>query len=486
MLVLKNFIAGQFSDPLSGNFLPVENPATGQIYARCPDSDASDTGKAVEAAKNAQQAWFALGAQKRSEILMKVADLLEKRLQEFALAESQDQGKPVELAARMDIPRSVANFRFFATRLLHLEDKTFQSSEGVFHYVERSPVGVVGLITPWNLPLYLLTWKIAPAIAFGNAVICKPSELTPLTAFMLCEVLRDAGVPAGVVNMLFGTGPKVGQAIVEHPDVKAISFTGGTQTGRHLARTAAPMFKKLSLELGGKNPNIIFADARLDEAVQTSVRSSFLNQGEICLCGSRIYVEKSIYQNFLEEFAAATANFRIGNPAAAGTQMGALVSHDHLEKVDGYVKQAVADGGRILCGGRRAQLAAPNQLGHFYEPTILIDVPHTSRAIQEEIFGPVVTVTAFENEEEAIRLANEPQYGLAACVWTENLSRAHRVARRLEAGIVWVNGWMLRDLRVPFGGVKASGVGREGGDWSYDFYTETKDICVQFESQPAP
>jgi aminomuconate-semialdehyde/2-hydroxymuconate-6-semialdehyde dehydrogenase len=484
MLTLQNFIDGRFTPPSCGKFLSVESPANGKIYGNCPDSDAADVEKAVAAAKLAQPAWNSLGAAKRSEILMKAADLLEKRLREFAEAESQDQGKPVELAASLDIPRSIANIRFFATRLLHLSDQTYVSSDNIFHVVERSPVGVVGLITPWNLPLYLLTWKIAPAVAFGNAVICKPSELTPLTAFMLCDVFNEAGVPKGVVNMIFGTGPRAGQAIVEHPNVKAISFTGGTHTGRQLARTAAPLFKKISLELGGKNPNIIFEDANLDTAVQTSVRSSFLNQGEICLCGSRIYVEKTVYEKFTEAFVKAVRNFKVGDPAHPQTHMGALVSAAHLEKVDSYVRLAVADGGRILHGGKRAAMPAPLNSGHFYEPTILVDVPHHSKAIQEEIFGPVVTITAFENEEEAIRLANEPQYGLAASVWTQNLSRAHRMARKLESGIVWVNGWMLRDLRVPFGGVKASGVGREGGDWSYDFYTETKDICIQIEGSP--
>lgn len=484
MLELKNFIDGRFVPPESGKFLSVENPALGQIYGLCPDSDARDVGKAVSAAKSAQPLWNALGAEKRSEILLRIADLLEKRLSEFAQAESRDQGKPVGLARTLDIPRSISNFRFFATRLLHLEDKTFKTSDEIFHMVERTPVGVVGLITPWNLPLYLLTWKIAPALAFGNTVVCKPSELTPLTAYLLCEVLRDAGLPNGVVNMLFGSGPNVGQALVEHRDVKAISFTGGTKTGEQIARTAAPMFKKLSLELGGKNPNVIFADADLGKAIRTSVRSSFLNQGEICLCGSRIYVEKSIYKQFLDGFVEATRKFKVGDPGDSQTQMGALVSGAHLEKVDGYVRQALADGGRILSGGRRVELPAPLNNGHFYEPTILVDVPHHSAAIQEEIFGPVVTVTSFEGEEEALRLANEPRYGLSASVWTENLSRAHRVARHLECGIVWVNGWMMRDLRVPFGGVKASGVGREGGEWSYDFYTETKDICMRIASKP--
>jgi len=482
MLVLKNFIDGRFVPSENGKVLQIENPATATFYGTCPDSDQHDVEKAVSAAKRAQPEWSSLGAQKRSDILQRVATLLEERLDEFARAESQDQGKPLTLARELDIPRSVSNFRFFASRLQHLEDKVFKSSEQVFHYVERSPVGVIGLITPWNLPLYLLTWKIAPALAFGNTVVCKPSELTPLTAYLLCEVLSAAGVPHGVVNMLFGRGPAVGQAIVEHHDIRAVSFTGGTQTGQQIARTAAPLFKKLSLELGGKNPNIIFADANFENALSTSLRSSFLNQGEICLCGSRIYIESSIYPKFLEAFSQRVKEqLHVGDPLGPKTKLGALVSKAHLEKVDHYVKRAIADGGRLLAGGKKPQLAAPFCDGHFYEPTILINVPHHSCAVQEEIFGPVVTVTPFDNEEEVIQLANEPQYGLAASLWTENLSRAHRMAKRLETGIVWVNGWMLRDLRVPFGGVKASGVGREGGDWSYDFYTETKDICIAIQ-----
>ncbi|MEN9530704.1 MAG: hypothetical protein RI932_2577, partial [Pseudomonadota bacterium] len=460
----------------------VENPARGRIYAQCPNSDAADISLAVEAAKKSFPLWKSLSDDKRSDYLLKIADAIERRQEDFAQAESRDQGKPVSLARSMDIARAISNFRFFATRLQHTEEKAFKSSEHVLHYTERSPIGVVGLITPWNLPLYLLTWKIAPALAFGNTVVCKPSEITPLTAHMLCEVFNEVQLPAGVVNMVFGEGPTAGQALVEHPHVKAISFTGGTKTGARLAATAAPLFKKLSLELGGKNPNIIFEDADLATAVQVTVRSSFLNQGEICLCGSRIYVHKSIYNEFLKGFIELTKKFKVGDPSHPETRMGALVSASHLEKVDSYVKLAVADGGAVLLGGKRAQLEGDLAQGHFYEPTILVNVPHHSRAIQEEIFGPVVTVTPFETEAEAIALANETEFGLAASIWTENLSRAHRVARAVEAGIVWVNGWLLRDLRVPFGGMKSSGLGREGGDWSHDFYTETKDICIQLRN----
>lgn len=479
MQKLQNYIAGQFCDPTSNQWLDVENPSQGQIYGKCPNSDELDVDKAVRAASDALPRWRALDAHSRSVFLNKIADILESEAEEFALAESQDQGKPLSLARTMDIPRAIENFRFFAGKALHTSSNSFRTNEHVLHYTERSPLGVVALISPWNLPLYLLSWKIAPAIAFGNTVVCKPSELTPLTAFNLCHVLSQAGLPAGVVNMVFGTGPSAGQPLVAHKKIRAVSFTGGTKTGAQIAATAAPQFKKLSLELGGKNPNIIFEDANLDVAVQTSVRSSFLNQGEICLCGSRIYVQKSIYEKFIQSFVEQTKRFKVGHPLHADTKVGALVSAGHLEKVNSYVQIALADGGKLLTGGRRETLNGECEGGYFYPPTILTEVPHTSRAIQEEIFGPVVTITPFESEDEVLALANELEYGLAASVWTENLSRAHRIAKKIEAGIVWVNGWLLRDLRTPFGGMKASGVGREGGDWSYEFFTECKDVCIQ-------
>lgn len=479
MQKLQNFIAGQFCDPVSNRWLDVESPSRGQIYGKCPNSDELDVDKAVEAASDALNRWRAIDPHTRAEFSYKIADLLEASAEEFALAESQDQGKPLSLARTMDIPRAIENFRFFAGKALHTSSDSFRTNEHVLHYTERSPLGVVALISPWNLPLYLLSWKIAPTIAFGNTVVCKPSELTPLTAFKLCHVLSQAGLPAGVVNMVFGTGPSAGQPLVAHKKVRAVSFTGGTKTGAQIAATAAPQFKKLSLELGGKNPNIIFEDANFDVAVQTSVRSSFLNQGEICLCASRIYVQKSIFEKFIQSFVEHTKRFKVGHPLHADTKVGALVSAEHLAKVDSYVQIALADGGQLLTGGRRETLNGECEGGYFYQPTILTGVPHTSRAIQEEIFGPVATVTPFETEAEVLNLANELNYGLAASIWTENLSRAHRVAKKIESGLVWVNGWLLRDLRTPFGGMKASGVGREGGDWSYDFFTECKDVCIQ-------
>lgn len=485
MQKLQNYIGGQFCDPASNQWLDVENPSRGQIYGKCPNSDELDVDKAVRAASEALPRWRSLDAQVRSTYLHKIADLLEKNAEEFALAESQDQGKPLTLARTMDIPRAIENFRFFAGKVLHTNAQAYRTNEHIIHYTERSPIGVVGLISPWNLPLYLLSWKIAPAIAFGNTAVCKPSELTPLTAFKLCHLFNQAGLPAGVVNMVFGTGPSAGHPLVAHKKVRAISFTGGTKTGAQIATTAAPQFKKMSLELGGKNPNIIFADANLEVAVQTTVRSSFLNQGEICLCGSRIYVQKEVFKEFIKAFVEHTKRFQVGNPVEPESKVGALVSAAHLEKVHSYVQTALADGGQILTGGQREHLTGECTGGYFYPPTILVDVPHTSRTIQEEIFGPVVTVTPFETEAEVLAMANELEYGLSASVWTESLSRAHRVARQIEAGIVWVNGWLLRDLRTPFGGVKASGLGREGGDWSYEFFTECKDVCIQIRNNDA-
>ncbi len=379
----------------------------------------------------------------------------------------------------MDIPRAAYNFRFFAGALLHHDEQATRLDGETFNYVARRPIGVAGLISPWNLPLYLLTWKIAPAIAFGNTCVAKPSELTSLTAFMLGEILRDAGVPKGVVNLVFGTGTKAGAALVAHPGVPLVSFTGGTVTGRAIASVAAPMFKKLSLELGGKNPNLIFDDCDFEKALETTIRSSFLNQGEICLCGSRIYVQKSIYEKFLDRFVARTKEIRVGDPKSKDSFMGALVSKEHHEKVMGFLDHARSENLKFLAGGKRPDLPAPFSKGYFVEPTIVTGAKPQSRLQQEEIFGPVVTVTPFTDEDEAIELANGVSYGLSATVWTQSLKRTHSVSERLEAGTVWVNTWMTRDLRVPFGGVKASGVGREGQDASLDFFTEAKTICVR-------
>lgn len=479
MKKLLNFIGGEFLEPKTGEFLKSYNPATGEAYLMVSDSDQRDIDLAVQAARGAFPAWSQTSAEERARYLYRIADLVDARKSELAEAESIDQGKPVWLAKRMDMGRVAANFRFFAGAILHAQDRVMQTANNTISYVSRRPVGVAGLISPWNLPLYLLSWKIAPAIAFGNTAVCKPSEFTSATASILAEILIEAGLPKGVVNIVFGTGPRAGAALVEHPDVPLISFTGGTQTGRTIAMAAAGQFKKVSLELGGKNPNIIFEDANLDAAVAGSIRSSFLNQGEICLCGSRVYIQKKIYDVFLERFLEKTREIKVGDPKNPSTFMGPLVSREHLEKVESFMRIARDEGVKVLTGGARPKLAEPFANGYFFEPTVLEGASHDSKLQQEEIFGPVVTVTPFESEDEVIQLANGTKYGLSASIWTENLNRAYRVSDRLEAGTIWVNSWLIRDLRAPFGGMKASGVGREGQEDSREFFTEAKTICIQ-------
>ncbi len=475
---LANLIDGRLQPPRAGRYLERRNPATGQVAWQVPDSQAADVGAAVEAARRAFPAWSGRSQQERAEALQRVARSIETRLEAFAAAESANQGKPLSLARRIDIPRAVANFRYFAAAIQHSHERAF-SGPGLLNYTLRRPVGVAGLIVPWNLPLYLLTWKIAPALAAGNTAVCKPSELTPLTATMLAEVFDEAGLPSGVCNIVHGTGAGAGQALCEHPDVPLISFTGGTSTGAHIQHTTAPLFKKLSLELGGKNANIVFADADLEACLETSVRSSFINQGEVCLCGSRIFVQQPLYDAFVAGLKARAEAFVVGDPAEAETQMGALISAAHLEKVLGYVALARDEGGEVVCGGQRLELPGRLAGGYFMRPCIVTGLAPDCRVQQEEIFGPVVTITPFEAEETALAMANGTRYGLSASLWTRDLSRAHRVASQLDVGTVWVNTWLARDLRVPFGGMKASGLGREGGEDSLDFYTEQVNVCIK-------
>ena len=483
MLKIENYIGGELVKPASAEYLDNFEPATGEVYSQIPDSDDRDVHLAVESAHAAFPAWSETPPENRFEILMRLVSFIERDSEALALAESIDNGKPISLARTMDIPRAAANFRFYATAAMHTANESHDTSLGsggrAINYTLRHPLGVVGCISPWNLPLYLFTWKIAPAIASGNCVVAKPSEVTPMTAYLLSKLCIEAGLPAGVLNIVHGLGPKVGAAIVAHKDIKAVSFTGGTKTGEEIARTAAPMFKKLSLELGGKNPNIIFADCNYDEMLATTVRSSFANQGQICLCGSRIFVERPIYERFKSDFVARADALKIGDPLDEETGLGAVVSEPHMQKILSYIELAVEEGGNVLAGGKRVELDGRCSGGYFVEPTIIEDLTCGCRTNQEEIFGPVVTIMPFDNEDEVLGYANSVKYGLSATVWTENLSRAHRVAAKLESGIVWVNCWLLRDLRTPFGGVKDSGMGREGGFEALKFFTEEKNVCIK-------
>jgi aminomuconate-semialdehyde/2-hydroxymuconate-6-semialdehyde dehydrogenase len=477
---LTNYIDGELVPPGSGDYLEDIEPATGSPFARAPDSDANDVARAVAAAEAAFPAWSRTPAAERSRVLLRIADLIDAGMEELARAESMDTGKPISLARSLDIPRASANFRFFATAILHGQTEAHLTDQTALNYTLRSPRGVAGLISPWNLPLYLLSWKIAPALATGNTAVAKPSELTPLTASMLADICREAGLPPGVLNIVHGAGGRTGAALVTHPAVTTISFTGGTLTGATIARTAAPAFKKLTLEMGGKNPAILFADADLDQAIPGILRAAFTNQGQICLCGSRILVEAKVYDEFLTRFVPRVRALVVGDPLEPATEIGAVVSAAHRAKIEGYLELARADGGEILCGrGRPDDLPGRCRDGFFLEPTVIVGLPMACRVNQEEIFGPVVTVTPFRNEEEAIALANDSPYGLAATLWTGDLTRAHRVAARVDCGTVWVNCWLLRDLRVPFGGMKQSGVGREGGEEAIRFFTETKNVCVK-------
>lgn len=481
MEVLANYIAGEFVPAASGKKLPNPCPATGETYSWIPDSGEEDVTRAVAAARKAFPAWSRTPARERARILRRLAGLIEANLADLARDEAIDNGKPVSVAASVDIPRSALNFEFFADAITQFSSEAHVTDHQAINYTLREPLGVVACISPWNLPLYLLTWKIAPALAAGNTVVAKPSEVTPMTAYRLSELCQAAGLPAGVLNIVHGTGPSVGAPLVEHPDVVAISFTGSTRTGETISRVAAPKFKKLSLEMGGKNPTLVFADCDFEQALEGALRASFSNQGQICLCGSRIYVERPIYERFRDGLVSRVSRLAVGDPLVAGTDQGALVSREHFEKVLAAIELARQEGGRILTGGRAARVPGRCEKGWFVEPTLIEGLATSCRTNQEEIFGPVATLTPFEREEDAIAEANATRYGLAASVWTRDLARAHRVSARLHSGIVWVNTWMLRDLRTPFGGVKDSGVGREGGMDALRFFTEAKNVCIRTE-----
>lgn len=477
---IQNYINGEMIAPASGNYLDNYEPATGKIYAKIPDSDEEDVEIAVNAAAHAFEGWKNLSIEQRHDYLIRISRLIEEKIDLFALAESRDNGKTFKLAQRVDIPRAVSNFKFYATAVMNWGSQAHEMTGKAINYTLRQPLGPVGCISPWNLPLYLFSWKIAPALATGNTVVAKPSEITPYTAFLLSQVCIEAGLPPGVLNIVHGLGTKAGEAIIQHNKIKAISFTGGTKTGAHIASVVAPRFKKLSLELGGKNPNIIFADCNYEQMLKTTVQSSFANQGQICLCGSRIFVESTIYEKFKQDFVASVEKMKVGDPEDPTTQIGALVSKPHKEKILSYIELAKQEGGKILTGGHEVILDGRCQDGYFIRPTVIEGLDYMCRTNQEEIFGPVATITPFESEEEVLKMANSTEYGLACSIWTENISRAHRMAEKMESGIVWINCWLLRDLRTPFGGVKNSGVGREGGSEALDFFTEPKNVCVQY------
>ena len=481
MISIKNFINGSYCESLTKDWLEVINPSNGEIYAKLPNSNTQDVHQAYLAAEKAFHSWSKTSVDQRSDILAKIAELIENQMEILAAAESMDNGKPISLARAVDIPRAAYNFKFFSQAVTQFYSESHeQISDKTINYTLRQPLGVVGCISPWNLPLYLFTWKIAPALAAGNCVVAKPSEVTPYTAFLLADICNKAGLPKGVLNIVHGLGKSTGQAIVEHPEIKAISFTGGSETGAHIAKTAAPMFKKLSLELGGKNPNIIFADCDYDKMLTTTVKSSFANQGQICLCGSRIFIEADIYEEFKKDFIKKVSQLKIGLPSEKETDIGAMVSKAHLDKVLGYIAAANKSEATVLYGGQKVSIKNGKK-GYYLEPTVIEVSSNNCLLNQEEIFGPVVTLMPFKNATKVLEIANDVKYGLSATVWTNNLKRSMYFSEHLEAGIIWINTWMQRDLRTPFGGQKASGIGREGGFEVLRFFTEAKNICINYE-----
>ena len=480
MKKILNFIGGDFKEPVSGKYLDNFNPSTGEVYSLIPDSDKRDVDIAVKAAKEAFPEWAGLSNEERSSFLRQISEGILASLEDLAVSETTDNGKPLWLSRSVDIPRASSNFRFFADAATQFASESHEMRDTAINYTLRQPLGVVGCISPWNLPLYLFTWKIAPALASGNTVVAKPSEVTPMTAYLLSKIVKEVGLPPGVLNIVHGSGPGAGEGIVLHDDIKAVSFTGGTSTGQRIAAAVAPRFKKLSLELGGKNPNIIFDDCDFNEALKSTMRSSFANQGQICLCGSRVLIQQGIYEQFRDALVERAEKINAGDPMMPETSMGALVSEAHLKKVLEYVEIAKKEGGKVLCGGYRIKPEGRCSNGYFMRPTVIEGLPSNCRTNQEEIFGPVVTLIPFDTEEEALQIANDSSYGLAATLWTNDVSRAHRMSSRLQFGIVWVNCWLLRDLRTPFGGMKDSGMGREGGWEAMRFFTEPKNVCIKW------
>lgn len=480
LLKILNYIKGELTSPISNDWLDCYEPATGKIYGSCPASGSDDVSIAVDSADKAFHNWSNLPSADRAAYLNAIADGITKRQDEFAKTESLDTGKPLWLTNSVDIPRAIQNFRFFAATATQFSSESHYTEGVGINYTLRRPLGAVACISPWNLPLYLFSWKVAPALAAGNCVVGKPSEITPLSACLLSEVCMDAGLPAGVLNIVHGTGNVCGECLITHDGIKAISFTGSTIVGKHIARTAAKSLQKVSLELGGKNPVIVFSDCDFDKMMEAILRSSFANQGQICLCGSRIYVQAEIYDKFRSEFVKRTEALQVGDPLEPSSKLGSLTSQTHMNKVLSYIELAKKEGGRILCGGKQVTPAGRCKNGWFVQPTIIERLPSNCRTNHEEIFGPVVTIAPFESESEALDLANSTDYGLSAVIWTQDIDKAHSLVESIQVGIVWINGWMPRDLRTPFGGVKRSGIGREGGNEVMRFFTEPKNIFVSY------
>ena len=474
-----NYIDGALVESDSGKYLDNYNPSNGKVYSLIPNSNSNDINSAVSAAKYAFVTWSKTTKKYRSDILMKLADKIEEHAEDLIIAESLDNGKPESLARAVDIPRAPENFRFFATAILHFSSELHDMDGRALNYTLREPVGVAACISPWNLPLYLLTWKIAPALAAGNTVVAKPSEITPMTAFLLSKICIEVGLPKGVLNIVHGLGSSIGDALTTHPDTSIVSFTGGTITGQHIAKVTAPMFKKLSLELGGKNPNIVFSDANFDKALDVAIKAGFSNQGQICLCGSRLFIEENIYNKFKESLILKVSNLIVGDPKDNNSDLGAVVSKSHMEKILSRIEEAKKLGGKVLIGGSRKYLDGDLSEGYYIEPTVIEGLSYKCSINQEEIFGPVLTLIPFKNEEDVIMMANSTKYGLSASIFTENISKGHRVASAIKSGVIWINTWLLRDLRIPFGGMKQSGLGREGGFKSLQFFTEPKNVCVK-------
>jgi aminomuconate-semialdehyde/2-hydroxymuconate-6-semialdehyde dehydrogenase len=477
-----NYIDGQFVR--GKREFPDINPANGSVIAQVSEADQPLVDAAVSAGRKAFHEWCRLSTRERATALYRVADAIETRFDCFVAAEVADTGKPATLASKLDVPRAAANFRVFADliRTAGLESFQTETPDGkqALNYTVRKPLGVVGVIVPWNLPLLLLTWKVAPALACGNAVVVKPSEETPATATLLAEAMKEAGIPDGVYNVIHGFGPSsAGEFLTQHPDVNAVTFTGESQTGATIMKSVAPMLKPVSFELGGKNAAVVFADCDFEEAVSGVAESVFLNTGQVCLCAERIYIERAIFERFAEGLKHKAETLRIGSPVDEKTDLGPLISAGHREKVLSYYKLAREEGAALIAGGGVPRFDNALDQGFYIQPTIYTGLGETARSVKEEIFGPVCHVAPFDSEDEAIAMANDTKYGLAASIWTSNLKRGHRVAQQMNVGITWVNCWFLRDLRTPFGGVGLSGIGREGGMHSLNFYSELNNVCVR-------